>query len=299
NLPAVIDMLMGIDPATGLASPKYFESVLKSMMGNSSLDGFIQACASNIYQLGQRAFGNIYSEFENNCRWATDGWMRRHLSGPSDFSFSWLGDDEHPITVFIVAMRGTRAFQASIPWLRTVSELSLEIFSTRTNVGCKPLLWVGDEYKSWGAEVEGVRVGFTILRDKNVKLVLYTQSWEQLVEMFGEHGAAELESCSTMQYFGCNDLATAERISRRLGKTSTSQSKGWFNREKIRREVDLVTPAEVMQELRSSSNIQYLMPSNSLPMRLERVAFKELYTRDGGYFAGLPLEGHYDDGLSK
>jgi len=110
TLPAVIDMLMGIDPATGTASPKYFESVLKSMMANNSLDGFIQASASNIFQLGQRAFGNLYSEFETNCRWITDGWMRRHLSGSSEFSFSWLGDDDHPVTVFIVPPRGARAF---------------------------------------------------------------------------------------------------------------------------------------------------------------------------------------------
>jgi hypothetical protein len=34
-------------------------------------------------------------------------------------------------------------------------------------------------------------------------------------------------------------------------------------------------------------------------MRLERVAFKPLRTKDGGAFAGLPLEGHYDDGLTK
>lgn len=298
-LPVVIDMLMGVDPRTGIASPKYFESVLKAMMGNNSLDGFIQACASNIYQLGQRAFGNIYSEFENNCRWATDGWMRRHLSGPSDFSFSWLGDDNNPVSVFVVPPRGAKSFQAAIPWLRTISELSLEVLSTRPAVGRIPVLWVGDEYRSWGDEIDGVRNGFTLLRDKKVKLVLYTQSWEQLEDMFGSHGAAELESCSTMQYYGCNDLATAERISRRLGKCNINQAKGWINREKISRDVDLVTPAEVMQELRSSSNLQYLFPSNSLPMRLERIAFKPIVAADGGKFNGLPLEGHYDDGLNK
>jgi type IV secretory pathway TraG/TraD family ATPase VirD4 len=225
--------------------------------------------------------------------------MRKHLSGPSEFSFRWLGDDNYPVTVFIVPPRGAKAFQASIAWLRTLAELSLEIFSTRTNVGRMPILWVGDEYKSWGAEIEGVRNGFTLLRDKKVQLCLYTQSWEQLEDMFGTHGAAELESCSTMQYFGVNDLATAERISRRLGKCIAAERKGWFTRHKSYREVDLVTPAEVMMELRSSSNLEYIFPSNALPMRLERVAFKPMVTADGGKFAGLPLEGHYDDGLNK
>jgi type IV secretory pathway TraG/TraD family ATPase VirD4 len=73
NLAAVVDMLMGIDPKSGIASPKNFEATLKAMMGNNSLDGFVQSGASNVYQLGERAFGNINSEVENNCRWATDG----------------------------------------------------------------------------------------------------------------------------------------------------------------------------------------------------------------------------------
>lgn len=295
TLPAAIDMLMGVDPRTGIASPAYFESVLEDMKRNTTLDGFIQSCASNVYQLGENAFGNIFSEFENNCRWATDSLMRQHLSGNSEFSFQWLGDDDAPVTAHVIGYRGFRGFQANIPWTRTIAELSLEILATRPHVGKIPILWCGDEYRSWGAEIDGVRNGFTILRDKKVKLLLYCQSWEQLEEMFGSHGAAELESCSTMVYFGVNDLATAERISRRLGKHVVCQTRGFINRQKMYREVDLVTPTEVMQELRSSSNLEYVFPSNTLPMRLERVAFKPLRTPDGGKFAGLPLEGYYDE----
>lgn len=299
TLPAVIDMLMGVDPRTGTASPAYFESVLKSMMGNNSLGGFIQSAASNVYQLGDKSFGSIYSEFENNCRWATDGWMRECLSGPSGFSFFWLGDDQNPVTIFIVALRGARSFQASIPWLRTISELSLEIFATRTTVGKVPVLWCGDEYRSWGGDIESVQRGFGLLRDRGVKLSLCAQSWDQLVDMFGQHGAAELESCSTMQYFGVNDLSTADRISRRLGKHVVRQSRGFFKRHTSYVDADLITPAEVMQELRSSSNLQYVFPSSTLPMRLERVAYKPMRTKDGGKFAGLPLAGHYDEGLTR
>jgi type IV secretory pathway TraG/TraD family ATPase VirD4 len=296
HVPFVIDRLMGIDPRTNVASPKCFEATLKAMMKNNSLDGFIQAAASNIYQLGEKMFGNLNSELETNCRWATDGYMRRHLSGPSDVKFEWLGHDGYPITIFIIPPRGDAAFQAAIPWLRTLSELSLQILQTKADVPAIPTLWVGDEYRQWGDKVAAVRNGATILRDKNVKLWLYTQSWSQIEEMFGVHGAAELESSSTIQLFGVNDLPTAERFSRRLGK--------WTKRERSRggrtyRECDLATPAELMQELRLSSNLQYVFPPGTLPMRLERVAFKPLRTKDGGAFAGLPLEGHYDDGLTK
>lgn len=291
NLPWIVERLMGIDPETGFASPKYFEMFLKGMLKNNALDGFVQSAASNVFQLGEKAFGSINSELENNCRWITDSSMRKQLVG-SDFSFHWVGHDEAPVTVFAIPQRGRAAFQASIPWLRTVAELSLEILASRKKAPKNLTRFIGDEYRSWGAEVSAISNGITLLRDK-LKLWLYVQSFSQLVDMFGENGAAEFESSCTMQYFGCNDLVTAERISRRLGKRAVHYGSGSFQTN------DVITPAEVMQELRLSSNQQYVFPAGALPMRLERVAFKPLHLNDGGRFRGLPLEGHYDDGLTR
>ena len=289
---------MGIDPRTGVASPKTFGETLKAMLKNHSMDGFIQSAASNVLQLGEKAFGNLYSELETNCRWATDGPMRRHLSGGCDFKFSWLGVDAFPVSVFIIPPRGDAAFQAAVPWLRTLAEFSLQIFQTMDHVPKKvPILWVGDEYRQWGSKVAAVRNGLTILRDRNVKLWLYVQSWGQVLDMFGEHGVAELEAACTAQIFGVQDLITAKHFSERLGKLTLRDRHGRGAR--MRHEVDLVTPAELMLELRLTSNLEYVFPPGVLPMRLERPAFKPLRTMDGGMFAGLPLDGHYDDGLTK
>lgn len=292
TLPWIVERALGIDPATGIASPKYLESLLKQMLECNGMGGRIQAGASNIYNLGVKAFGSVFSEVENSFSWMLDPTWRRQLSG-NDFSFHWVGIEGAPVSVYVLPPQGRSAFQESIPWLRSISEMSLEILASKAKLPQTPTLFVGDEYPQWGQEISAVRQGFAILRSSKIKLQLYVQSYSQLVEMFGEHGAAEIESSSSMTYFGVNDLPTAERISRRLGKQMVE------NRRLGMQANDLITPAEVMTQLRLTSPLAYVFPPGAAPMRLERVAFKPLRLNDGSRYNGLSLEGHYDDGLTR
>jgi type IV secretory pathway TraG/TraD family ATPase VirD4 len=124
------------------------------------------------------------------------------------------------------------------------------------------------------------------------------QSWPSVVNTLGQSGAEELEACSTMQYFAINDQATAERISRRLGHFTAKERQGLFGPKQASiREVK--TPAEVLRELSINSTLSYVMGGGMPPMRLERLAYKALVTREGTRFRGLPLEGQYDEGLSQ
>ena len=52
--------------------------------------------------------------------------MRQHLSEPSEFSYTELGDDLNPVTVFLVPPRV--AMQESLPFLRVHAELALQLF---------------------------------------------------------------------------------------------------------------------------------------------------------------------------
>ncbi|PQO41794.1 hypothetical protein C5Y96_00015 [Blastopirellula marina] len=292
TLPWIAERTLGIDPKTGIASPKYFESLLKQILQCNGMNGLLQTGASNIYNLGEKAFGSIFSETANGLSWMLDSTWRKQLSG-SDFSFHWVGEEESPVTVYIIPRQGRAAFQEDIPWLRTISEMSLEILANKEPVPKTPTLFVGDEYRQWGEDISAVKYGFVILRSSNVKLVLYVQSHSQLIEMFGEHGAAEIESSSTMTYFAVNDILTAERISRRLGKHSFDNGRGGIQA------TDVLTPAEVSNQLRLTSPLAFTFPAGAAPMRLERVAFKPLRLNDGGRYNALPLDGHFDDGLTR
>ncbi len=305
NLPFIADFCMGIDPIHQRADRDVFQANLLAMLKNPALGGFVQRGAANIFeQMGTNAYGGLRSEFENNTRWITTPWMRQHLSQPSQFSYREVGVDNAPVSIFLVPPRGDAAFQATLPWTRTHTELSLQILQTKTNRPSIPTLVVCDEFRQYGGSgsgggIEALRNGLTILRDAKVKLWIFAQSWPSLVDILGEEGAAELESCATMQYFACNDQATAEKISRTLGRSPIRQPSGKNHGSPEAPLVDLVTPAEVLQELRQSSNLQYVFPTSSAPMRLERVAHKPIRTREGGRFAGLPLQGHFDDSLSR
>lgn len=293
TLPYVVDRLMGIDPKTGQADPTVFQDMLISMLSNNALGGLIQQGASTIMQLGDRAFGSINAEVGNATRWITDPMMRRHLSGPSDFSYTELGDDQYPVTVFLVPPRA--AFQEALPFLRVHSELGLQLSVLKRQRPSIPTLFLCDEFRQYGDSIRAIRDGATILRDARVKLWLFTQSWPSLVDTIGEDGANELSSCSAVQYFGVNDVPTAERISRELGRYTIREG-GRLRRTPTRENIyDVVTPAEVMQELRKTSSLQYVFPATSAPMKLVRTSFKPIVTAEGARFPVLPLDGHYDD----
>src|SRR5690606_33372479 len=104
--------------------------------------------------------------------------------------------------------------------------------------------------------------------------------------------------CSTMQYFAVNDLATATRISERLGYTTLKQ-KNPISGKVERLVAQVITPDEVLRELSLTSPLSYVMGGGVAPMRLRRVAYKPIRTGEGARFEGLPLAGQYDEGLSR
>ena len=286
-------MLMGIDPKTKRADPAVFRETLISMLSNNAFGGLIQQGASTIMQLCDRAFGSVNAEVGNATRWIADPMMRRHLSGPSDFSYTELGDDQYPVTVFLIPPR--TAFQESLPFLRVHAELSLQLLVLKQRRPATPTLFLCDEYRQYGSSIAAIKDGATILRDARVRLWLFTQSWPSLVDTIGEEGANELSSCSAVQYFGVNDVPTAERISRELGKYTVRCGGRLRGKPSHETTYDVVTPAEVMQELRKTASLQYVFPATSGPMRLTRTSFKPLVTDEGARFPVLPLAGHYDD----
>lgn len=60
-----------------------------------------------------------------------------------------------------------------------------------------------------------------------------------------------------------------------------------------------MSPDRIMRELSIRSPMAYMLGPSVEPMRVERLAFKPLVTREGCNFRGLPLDGQYDDGLSR
>ena len=289
TLPYVIKLLMGIDPVTGVSSPKNQGELFRRMMQCTALDGWIQAVGNSLYQLAERNFGILNSELQNFASvWMLDKSMEEVLGGPSDFSFEDIGIGP-PMTVYITPPRGEKAANA---WLRSLLELIQLILQQRPHVPRHPIRIICDELAFWGSDVKSIKDALNILRDRNTCVHLYTQSYSQLLSMFGTEGAAEIISASCLQVFGCNDPMTREMIGKRLGRgVSPIGYNGYRAME------ELSSPDAIDRDLRLTSPLQYVFPPDGAAMLLGRVAHKPLRTKDGAFFEGLSLTGHYDEHL--
>jgi hypothetical protein len=287
TMPFGLRLLLGIDPTTGVARPDNQTRLFQQMMNNPGLGGWIQSVGSSLYQLGERNFGALNSELQTNAGWMLDPTMAAVLEGPSSFSFEEVGVDGWPVTVFITPPRGEKPANA---WLRSTLELMQLVFQQRESVPSQSVAIICDELKFWGAECQSVKDSMNILRDKNVSIHLYTQSYAQLIEMYGEQGAAEVLSASCLQLFGCNDLRTRQFVHERLGQTTCKV-------EGIDGIVDLASTDAIDRDLSLTSPLQVVLSPGAAPMLLGRVAHKPIRTKEGAFFEGLHLEGHYDEGL--
>jgi hypothetical protein len=289
TLPAIVDMLMGVD-SEGRADPDLFKNVLISMLANNALGGLAQAGANKMIQAGSRTFGAINAQLSNALSWILDPMMRSHLNRPSSFSYRELGDLD-PMTVFIIPPPLPEEDIA--PFLRMHAEVSLAILKTKKNRPIHKVWYCLDEFRSWGRGVEAVTQGMTFLRESEAWLDIYTVSLPSLVETVGEAVAEEIQSCGTGIFYGIDDIRTAEHLVRILG--SRTFRDGRFPNG---RTCPLMTPQNVLHDLRKTSNLQVCLPASAPPMLLERMAYKPIVTSEGARFAGLPLAGHYDS-LSK
>jgi type IV secretory pathway TraG/TraD family ATPase VirD4 len=262
--------------------------------GHPKIGSLIQRSASSMFQLGSNTFGSVLAEFEQKTRWLADDRVRRQSSGKSDYSYEEVGDDRWPVRIFTIGSRSSSDNQALMPWLRTHIELSLAILETKKIRPRDQITYQLDEFRQYG-QINAIRNGATTLREAGVRLWIQAQSWASLIEVLGQAGADELEACSALEFFG-TDANTAEKVSRMLGKHGLSDRPYATGSDSFH---DVVTPAEVMHELRKGSPLKYVFPTTMGPLRLRRMAYKPVVTEEGIRYAGLPLEGHYDEHLSK
>ncbi|TWU59595.1 type IV secretory system conjugative DNA transfer family protein [Crateriforma conspicua] len=286
HLPALADFLTGRVPSGGY-SPEQFQLNLKMMMANPEWGGVIAATAAKIFKLGEKSFGAINAEVGNALSWVMEPAMRRHLSSPiSYFSYEYLGDDMFPLSIFLIP--GRVALSSTSGFMRAHVAMFTAVMKTKTKRPSLPVVAAFDESRQYSAGT-GAAESALVLRDNRIKQIHYFQTIVSARECWGEHQLTEYLSAATARYYGIRTVEDAEFISRSFGnRTDGGQC---FN---------LVDPQTVLRELAVSSDLQYVVPfGGTPPMRLHRRAFKTIRTGEGAVYRGLPLDGHYDDGLSR
>ena len=286
NLPAMADFLMGKNPRTGGACEKQFRKNLEAMAACGDWSGLIASGAARMLQAGAKSFGSINYEVGNALSFCQEPAMRKHLAGQSRFSYEEVGDDKFPLSIFIIPDRV--ATKASAGFMRCHAAMSLAVFKTRLQRPNIPIIYIGDEFRQYGKGI-GLAEASLVLRDNRVKLCLYFHDVASAILTLGEHEFEEFMATSSKRFYGVGTYGTAELISKILG-----------NRWLDDREIPLADPQTIMRELSVRTDLQYVLPYAGPPvMRLHRRGFKTIKTSDGATYRGLPLEGLYDEQVSR
>ena len=122
-----------------------------------------------------------------------------------------------------------------------------------------------------------------------VKLWVVLQDWSQGKALYGERWETFVGNAGIMQFFGNNDLATTEFISKLLGKTHVEvarvgevaqdqQNKGLSGRSETVELYDLLTPNEVSLQFARDDRLQrqLVMWAGHHPMMMQRVVWHDL-----------------------
>ena len=278
NLPSIAEAVIGKDPETKRADPELIKKLHLDMYKNDAAGGLPQTAAILISQAGERAYGIITIELLNALKWATDPYMRKQISGPSDFRFA---DYEHKrMTIFNVLSFGDMKEQDR--WLRASANLSMRIIENFSRKPKIPILFILDELKQYGSQLDALRDGVVTLRSAGIRLWPSVQTRQQLIDCFGLDGAVDFESSATIQVYGVKDNETAKWISEKLGSRTKVNKTGFIKRKTVGKEtVYLMEASTIQTTLLKDAPVQIVFPSSGLPMRLERKAFKRLRINGG------------------
>ena len=320
NLPFVFDLIHGIDTELKVADPTKFKELLYIMMKNDAVGGLPQQIASKLLEMGDRERGSVLSTVARSLKWIGDPAMRKHLVN-SDFKFSDIGfrqkdlDNLHysevrksgfttwyinPTTVYIVLPDGL--INEQMRWLRTL--VSVSIGALRNLPEHKrpkiPTLFIMDEFPRLGGKIKAISEGFGILRGYGIKLWAFIQDIGQIQKDYPDRWNSMMAN-STVQVFGVNDINTAEWLSQNLGTAVHRRKDGregftkLYKKKVVNEAVyPLLTPNEVMNKFGKTTNRQVVIPTDGLPMRLERLAYKPMNI-NGNKFRAIGTKGHFED----
>jgi hypothetical protein len=291
NLVFATQRLMGIDPATGQASPALRKRLFQEMALNPNLGGYVAGQGAELLSLEERTLGNLMSTVGNGTRWMLgDPRMRSMLTGRSDFSLDEVGRGKTPLTVYVTPIRGDQSSEA---FLRVFLQLALLVWQERDWTPERPIALVADEVPNWGRDqVELLARSLNILRDKRVVSFIYGQSLAQFLSILGPSGLQEMISATTLQAFGVRDQTTLEILRNRLGQTTVRRGGG-------KATVWVADTDAIYDELAPSSPLTYVFPyQTGRAMRLHRAAFIDTRTREGLHAPWIDYRGHYDTGLT-
>jgi len=273
NLPFVADLLKGFDPELGVADPHALDNIIADMTTNNAAGGLPMEAAGILMRAGDRERGAILTTCFRSLKWVNDVPMRRLLLD-SDFLLSRIVRSSRD-NLFIVLPFDYMEEARQIRWMRVlVNLINVHLFRNPRSSSQPKLLMILDEFKQLGY-MRMLEEGIVTARGAGAKYWILLQDIGQLKANYKASWQTFL-GASNVQVFGAgNDPDTTKWTAEALGGLHESGSGNY----------PLMRPDEVKQFLGKEDPTQIIIRSTGAPMKLQRMAFKDV-----GKFKGLGLD---------
>lgn len=273
NLPSIYDIILTGAPDGVASDPKAFDLLVDRMAVNDAMGRAPMDAAKVLKEAGENERGGFITTLATGLSWVNTPVLRPILMKSS---FQMRDIKLNRETVYLVIpfehMKNHSRF------LRTVVSLGLMACRSLAEHDFKTLYML-DEFPQLGT-FRPIKEGLVTLRSRDVKIWMHLQNLGQLKERYGNW--QDFMSSCDKQFFAVNDFGTAEEISDMLGEYVERWLEG---KEGQTSHIDknrlLRSSSEVMEELKKGSGLQYVLPSDGLPMRLKLVSFKKNFKKYG------------------
>lgn len=260
------------------------ENALRLQQDESTADlgGAIEGAARDFYEKSDRERDSVLSTVRRHTKFLDYTAMRKVLTG-GDFDLADLKRDPSGVSIFL-CFPATRVAMAG-PWLRIFINQLLDAMEREKAEPPAPVLVCLDEFPVLGY-MRQLENAAGQIASFGVKLWVVLQDWNQGKALYGERWETFAGNAGILQFFGNNDLATTDYISRRLGKTRVEVARlGEVGREQQESGLsgktssvelhDLLTPEEVSRQFARSDRLkrQLVMWAGYHPMILQRVEY--------------------------
>jgi type IV secretion system protein VirD4 len=255
---------------------------LQKDRSTADLGAAIEGAALDFYEKSDRERSAVLSTVRRHTKLLDYSAIKRVLSG-HDFDLADLKRDPKGVTVYL-CLPASRMGLCN-RWLRIfVNQLLVAMEEEKTEPAAPVLVCLDEfpvlKYMSQLEDAAGQIASF------HVKLWVMLQDWGQGKALYGERWETFAGNAGILQFFGNNDLATTEYISRKLGKTRVEVSRvsevapeqrdlGLTGRTPSIEQHDLQTPDEISRLFARSDRLkrQLVIWAGFDPMILQRVEY--------------------------
>lgn len=255
----------------------------------------IEGATRDFYERSERERSSVLSTVRRHTKFLDYRALRGVLAG-DDFDLRDLKRDPQGVTIYL-CFPATRIEMAS-RWLRIFINQLLDAMEREKTKPAAPVLVCLDEFPVLGY-MRQLENAAGQIASYDVKLWVLIQDWGQGSALYGERWETFAGNAGVLQFFGNNDVATTDYISRRLGKTrvevtrsgevAPEQSALGLSGKTASVELhDLLAPEEISRQFARSDRLkrQLIVWAGYHPMIVQRVEYFDENSPVYGVFKG-------------